>query len=276
MDESEITVKGLSRLLPILFLSLFLFGCAYDSEPVNSTRKTIKQYKVQRGETLYSIAWRYSLDYRQLAYWNKISAPFRIYPGQRIYLNPPPGYAYYPPARRVAQTPRQTSPVQRRPVPSLPRDVQEVRLPTQTPTTTPPKPAKPKVEWVANKNIRWLWPTQGRVIRRFSESQSGKQGVDIMGKPGQKVIASAGGKVVYSGNGLKGYGELVIIKHNDTFLSAYAHNRKRSVSEGSLVNAGQKIAELGQSGTSSPMLHFEIRQNGRPVDPLRYLPKIQR
>lgn len=124
-----------------------------------------------------------------------------------------------------------------------------------------------------NKNIRWRWPTSGRVVRRFSEAGGGKPGIDIRGRPGQAVKATADGKVVYSGNGLKGYGELVIIKHNETFLSAYAHNRKRVVKEGAIVRGGQKIAELGNTGTSVPVLHFEIRKNGKPVDPLKYLPK---
>ena len=266
----------------VLILCVLVLGCAYDTQPPAS-RKTIKLYKVQRGETLYSIAWRYSLDYRQLAYWNKIPQPYRIYPGQRIFLNPPPGFSYQPPvvAATVPRTPpARTTVPQRRPTQPLPRDIPDIQLPfpkqTSEPKAPAPKVSEPKVEWVASKHLRWQWPTQGRVVRRFSESISGKQGVNISGRLGQPVTATARGKVVYSGNGLKGYGELVIIKHNETFLSAYAHNRKRVVKEGAVVSAGQKIAELGQTGTSTPVLHFEIRENGKPVDPLKYLPKPTR
>lgn len=274
--------------LIILFLVISSPGCVYDDSLVVS-RKNINQYKVQRGETLYSISWRYSLDHKLLAWWNKIPPPFTIYPGQRIYLSPPPGVSYYPtrPRVTVAQRPRlqQTYPPRKPSVQRLPTDIPDVRLPSPNtpvqkpmPTHTPKPPAKkPQIPaakpWVGVKNIRWHWPTRGRVVRRFSESQGGKQGIDIRGRPGQTVTATAGGKIVYSGNGLKGYGELVIIKHNETFLSAYAHNRKRSVKEGAIVDAGQKIAELGNTGTSIPVLHFEIRENGKPVDPLKYLPK---
>lgn len=279
------------RLFNFFLINLFIIifaGCVYDDAPV-APRKNINQYKVQRGETLYSISWRYSLDHKLLAWWNKIPPPFTIYPGQRIYLSPPRGVSYFPPRPRVAVAQRppqhQTYPPRKPSVQRLPTDIPDVRLPsanrpvqksplTQSPKPPAGKPQKPvATSWVGAKNIRWRWPTQGRVVRRFSESQGGKQGIDIRGRPGQIVTATAGGKIVYSGNGLKGYGELVIIKHNETFLSAYAHNRKRTVKEGAIVNTGQKIAELGNTGASVPMLHFEIRQNGKPVDPLKYLPK---
>ncbi|MDX1334155.1 MAG: peptidoglycan DD-metalloendopeptidase family protein, partial [Gammaproteobacteria bacterium] len=121
--------------------------------------------------------------------------------------------------------------------------------------------------------IRWGWPTTGKVINSYSASQPGKKGIDIAGKSGQPVVAAAEGKVVYSGSGLKGYGKLIIIKHNNNYFSAYAHNKKIVVKEGSWVKRGNKIAELGNTGADRTMLHFEIRRNGKPVNPLGYLPR---
>jgi lipoprotein NlpD len=124
----------------------------------------------------------------------------------------------------------------------------------------------------AKKIDRWLWPTRGRIVQKFSAVDQGNKGIDIAGQRGQSVVSSAAGTVVYSGNALRGYGNLVIIKHNDNYLSAYAHNDRLLVSEGQNVKAGQKIATMGSSGTSSVRLHFEIRYQGKPVNPKRYLP----
>jgi lipoprotein NlpD len=123
-----------------------------------------------------------------------------------------------------------------------------------------------------NGKITWRWPTGGNIRNRFDPS-GGKKGLDIEGKMGQPIYAAAGGKVVYSGDGLIGYGNLIIIKHDSTYLSAYGHNRRLLVKEGSEVKQGQKIAEMGDSGKQGVILHFEIRRDGKPVDPLRYLPK---
>ncbi|WP_245688250.1 peptidoglycan DD-metalloendopeptidase family protein [Thiohalomonas denitrificans] len=172
------------------------------------------------------------------------------------------------------------------------------RKPEQRPD--PPKPKKPKAETTAakqqapaarrstvktkpieqnspsgNQNVtassKWRWPAAGKVVTRFA-LQQGKKGIDIRGRVGQPILATAGGEVVYSGKGLIGYGNMVIIKHSDTYLSAYGHNRRLLVGEGERVGAGQKIAEMGQRSKSGSILHFEIRKNGRPVDPMRYLP----
>lgn len=128
--------------------------------------------------------------------------------------------------------------------------------------------AKPKDEKVA----KWLWPTKGRVIKNFSAGDQGNKGIDIAGQRGQPIVSTAAGTVVYSGNALRGYGNLVIVKHNDNYLSAYAHNDRLLVQEGQSVKAGQKIATMGSSGTSSVRLHFEIRYQGKSVNPKRYLP----
>jgi lipoprotein NlpD len=132
----------------------------------------------------------------------------------------------------------------------------------------PPRPAPPP----ASSGIAWKWPADGTLVARFEAGEPTRQGIDIAGNPGDPVRAAADGVVVYSGSGLVGYGELVIVKHNDAWLSAYGHNRARKVNEGQLVKAGEQIAEMGRSGAARDMLHFEVRHNGKPVDPLRYLP----
>jgi lipoprotein NlpD len=125
----------------------------------------------------------------------------------------------------------------------------------------------------ADSALAWSWPADGTVASRYAAGDPTRQGIDITGQAGQPVRAAADGVVVYSGSGLVGYGELIIVKHNDAWLSAYGHNRARLVNEGQRVTAGQQIAEMGHSGAASDMLHFEIRYNGKPVDPAAYLPK---
>jgi len=133
-------------------------------------------------------------------------------------------------------------------------------------------PARPAPVAAAQGPLRWQWPTSGQVVSRFVSGDPTRQGLSIVGNPGQAVNAAADGVVVYSGSGLIGYGELVIVKHSDEFLSAYGHNRRRLVAEGDQVKSGQQIAEMGRSGAARDMLHFEIRRNGRPVDPMGFLP----
>ena len=142
----------------------------------------------------------------------------------------------------------------------------------KTNKTVAKKPANKKPEKIINH--KWNWPTKGKVIRTYSSRLGGNKGIDIAGKIGQPVLAASSGKVVYSGNGLSGYGNLIIVKHSEQFLSAYAHNKRLFVKEGGEVKLGEKIAELGKSGTTEPKLHFEIRYKGKPVDPLKYLPKL--
>jgi lipoprotein NlpD len=152
-----------------------------------------------------------------------------------------------------------------------------VAAPAPSPAAT--APARPPAAPIADAataqvaGLRWRWPTQGEVIDRFSAGDITRQGIDIAGTSGQAVVAAADGEVVYSGSGLRGYGELVIVKHSPQFLSAYGHNRSRLVDEGDRVQAGQPIAELGRTGADRDKLHFEIRRDGRPVDPMQYLPR---
>jgi len=208
-------------------------------------------YVVAKGDTLYSIAWRYSFDYRDLAAWNNISSPYTIYPGQKILLN------------NTAAISKTLQPIatKRPPEKSIAR----------AGTAPAVKPSGLHTE--AQMFINWRWPTHGKLVT--SDSPTLQKGVNIIGRTGQPIYAAAGGDVVYSGSGLLGYGKLIIIKHNDVYLSAYAHNEKIFVKEGMRVSSGQKIATMGIDRDHRPLLHFEIRREGKPVDPLKHLPKEQ-
>jgi lipoprotein NlpD len=213
-------------------------------------------YSVRRGDTLFSIAWRYGLDYRQLARSNNISSPYTIYPGQKIYLS------QKPPAKVKTSTSTTVSPV------SKPPSSSTEKSPAPAPATPGPAPRKASPAGAAIGE--WRWPTTGKVSRSYSSSVH--KGIDISGARGDAIYAVAAGTVVYAGTGIVGYGELLIVKHNEVYLSAYGHNSRLLVGEGVQVRAGQKIAEKGSSGTDTVKLHFEIRKEGKPVDPKRLLP----
>lgn len=227
---------------------------------------TAGAYRVQRGDTLYSIAFRFGWDWKALAARNQIAPPYLIRPGQvirfdgqqaapQIVRTAPPVIPRNPPI--VSQPPRVVPPVSAPVVVAPP------------PASKPPSPpvAPPKVVG------GWAWPASGAVLSRFASNGSLNKGIDIAGELGQPVLAASDGSVVYAGSGLRGYGELVIIKHNDIYVSAYGHNRRLLVKEGQRVKAGQAIAEMGSTGTDRVKLHFEIRRQGKPVDPLQYLPR---
>ena len=216
---------------------------------------------VKKGETLYSISWRYGQDYRKLAQWNGISPPYIIHEGQRLRVTPPPG---------MARAPATASAAKQNAAPAASR-----RQKQETGQVRAPVPRRPVAKAPAPRGLTWAWPAEGQLISRFSARDAGRKGIDIAGPPGTAVRAAAPGRVVYSGDGIPRYGHLLIIKHNDKFLSAYAHNRRLLVREGAVVKQGQRIAEMGRSGTgvSRAMLHFEIRADGVPVDPLAYLPR---
>lgn len=202
-------------------------------------------YRVSANDTLYSIAWRFGLDYRDLAARNHITHPYHIETGQLIYLTTD---------APIIQTP----------------SLQEIKQ-AQGSLTPKPKyePAHRTFEKEPVGNVKnWLRPAKGPIIGGYS---SQNKGLNFGGHLGDPIFATAAGKVVYSGNGLRGYGNLIIIKHNSTFLTAYAHNRRVFVKEGDWVKAGEKIAEMGNTGTRRIMLHFEIRRSGKPVNPLNYL-----
>ena len=199
---------------------------------------------VQRGEGLYRIATNNGIQVADLAAWNGLSPPYTLYPGQRLRLYPSSGGGT-------------------RPSPGAPSSAG-----TSAPRPVPAAPVAAPI----NSGIRWRWPADGPLLSRYVANEPTKQGVDIAGSSGAAVRAAADGVVVYSGTGLVGYGELIIVKHNEQWLSAYGHNRKRLVNEGQVVKSGEQIAEMGRSGAARDMLHFEVRYNAKPVDPLLYLP----
>ncbi len=208
-------------------------------------RWTPEAHVVVSGETVYSIAFRYGIDQRDLIGWNKLSASGLIFEGQHLRLTAPDRYI---PVQSPAQTTGSgnSTPATRR-----------APLPGQSPAVP----------------VTWTWPVNGPVIAGFATTARTQSGVHITGKRGQSVHAAASGEVVYAGNGLPGYGQLLIIKHTSNYLSAYGHNQKLVVGEGDRVTGGQLIAKMGEGLNQRPLLHFEIRRSGKPVNPLQYLPK---
>lgn len=330
----------MTRALPLaatLAAILVLSGCGIERSSVVVTRSPGSyqparaatpppppggSYRVSKGDTLYSIAFRNKVDFRDLASWNGIASPYTIWPGQELRLSPPgrashaatpapvvaatpppsatpaphaapppagaqPGFAPVteaesapPPAIVSAPAPATTT---NTPVVVAGKPAESVVPPPPAPSapaTQPPPPVEnppastPIVASGATRSaggITWRWPADGALIKKFSSGDA-IPGIEVGGKAGDPIRAAADGVVVYSGNGLVGYGELVIIKHSDSFLSAYGHNRKRLVKEGEKVKAGQTVAEMGSSGATRDELQFQIRRDGNPVDPLQYLP----
>ncbi|MBS3745250.1 MAG: peptidoglycan DD-metalloendopeptidase family protein [Wenzhouxiangellaceae bacterium] len=309
------------RLMTAVVLSAWLVGCGApgplmpDQQPVgdsgNRPPPAPEAVRVSRGDTLYSIAFRYGLDWRDVAGWNGIAAPYTIHVDDWIRLQPQPDMR---PAV-VAATP--SPPVAGRsagsaPAPGSQAPAETASRPDSEPDTdqsgaasanapedpgtsgadageqAPPEPEPavrepPRTRPDASveppsgptrsvAGVTWRWPTRGRITRRFDAGAS-RKGILIAGELGQQVRSAARGEVVYSGNGLIGYGELIIIKHSDRMLSAYAHNRERLVAEGERVASGQLIARMGSNERDETVLHFEIRQDGKPSDPVNYLPR---
>jgi lipoprotein NlpD len=226
-------------------------------------------YIVRRGDTLYSVAWQNGLNFRQLADMNGIRPPYTIYVGESLRVVPAGANA---PVSRATPAPRPH--VRPAPVRGRARTHRTEPHPTTIPARAASSEPAAKPEPVLPPVVsRWVWPVKGPLLRNYSPNGNGKKGIDIGGRTGQPVKAAADGKVVYSGSGLVGYGRLIIIKHNDNLLSAYGHNSELLVAEGDYVKAGQVIAKMGSTGTSSTRLYFEIRQDGKPVNPLSYLPR---
>ena len=247
-------------------------------------------YTVKRGDTLFGIALDHGQDYREMAAWNNITNPSVIQIGQVLRVSPPPTAAGTSADSGVVVrpiTPSGSAPGASSPPPGTITEPRGDKRPysdealAQAQGRSPPvaaaKPAEKPNEKPAEKpaesdDVAWSWPMTGRLIGQFSEGGNNK-GIDIAAKVGDAVLAAGPGKVVYSGQGLRGYGRLVIIKHNNTYLSAYAHNSNLLVKEGQSVTRGQKIAEAGNTDSDVPKLHFEIRRQGKPVDPLKFLPE---
>lgn len=303
----------MGRFLPLLILVVVLAGCAgsstirsaESSTPAPTTpvvseksvalRAPASPYRVVvPGDTLYSIAWESGQDYRELAAWNRIPPPYVIKPGQQLRVTPPSIRD-----RKTADKPTTTAPGVK--PAGKPKAVRDSRVAGTAAKAAPQVPARPaagksataaaapkpgasgkppgksaavsrnKAASAGTGSADWSWPADGEVLNRYSESDS--KGLDIAGPRGAPIRAAASGRVVYQGSGLRGYGQLIIIKHSEEFLSAYAHNDRIHVREGDAVKRGQKIADMGSTGADRIKLHFEIRRRGVPVDPLKYLPR---
>lgn len=267
-------------------------------------------YMVKKGDTLYRIALENGQDYKDVAAWNNLTNPGNIKEGQVLRVLPPgaegaAGAASKPVA--VGSPVVEARPLESRPLdkpvassdgvrrePKVNKEpysdeayarlnrTGETPRPAESKPEAKPEPkveakseakAEPKAEAVTAgpDDVAWAWPTNGKLLAPYNDSSN--KGLDLGGRAGDAVHAAGDGKVVYAGSGLRGYGQLVIVKHNNTFLSAYAHNQKILVKEGQQVTKGQKIAEMGNTDSDSVKLHFEIRRQGKPVDPMAYLPK---
>ncbi len=247
----------MSRLIWVLFLTLAACRSApgprvIDLHPATPVaRRNLDAqgcYRVQAGDTLYSIALSFDKDYRVLRKINHLPSNDRIYPGMHLCLHDSLARSSSAESKIVA--------------PPLPQ--RKIALHVKNPT--------PQQMTVQGLPLRWSWPVHGRIVGTFSKQALGNKGIDILGKRGESVHAAADGRVVYCGSGLVGYGRLIILKHAGAYLSAYAHNESMLVHEGEMVKRGQVIARLGASGADRDALHFEIRKAGRPVDPRDFLP----
>lgn len=247
-------MKRIGRVIVLLGCAAVLAGCAaaLSWNPGGASPRTTQpavvpepipgRYVVKPGDTLYSIAWRYGLDYHDVATWNGIGSDYLIKPGETLVLAAP-------------QQSRSTHAT------ANPRPAKDSAAPAASDYFPPSGP------------LTWMWPTKGVVVRTFHAGDVLSKGIDISGTQGQVVHAAAPGKVVYSGSGIVGYGHLIIVKNSDRFLSAYADNARMLVHEGDVVKAGEAIATMGLDRNGHPLLHFEIRYNGKPVNPMDYLPR---
>lgn len=239
--------------------TVVLSGCASKPQINNTTRYATAPdyYTVRSGDTLSAIAARYGLSYVSVAEMNDIASPYRIYVGQSLRLKDTGS------RRSTTQAVTQAAPIQR----------QTVQVPTTLPKTTAPVSSIPVAPVVTSKvsTLRWVKPSNGAVLQNFNLASNVK-GIRYGGNVGDAIFAAADGQVVYAADGLKEYGNLILIKHIDGYITAYAHNSKMNVNSGQNVTAGQKIAEMGSSGASRTMLEFQVRLDGKPIDPTKVLP----
>ncbi|PCK08947.1 MAG: peptidase M23 [Alteromonadaceae bacterium] len=265
------TLKAINILITLIGLA----SCAspHKSVAVTDTKqppsKSRSFHIVSKGETLYSIAWRYNIDIGTIALNNGITSKYTIYPGQKLNLKKTLKTKKTAPRIKKVSKVADSNAKIKHPAPArAPRTKPNTRSINKTKGLTKKTPPVP-----TQNPKHWVWPAKGKVVGKFRPNASFNKGIDIQGQMGESVKAASAGTVVYSGEGLRGYGRLVIIKHSDRYLSAYAHNSRLLVKEGASVKMGQAIARMGSSGTDSVKLHFEIRNDGKPVDPLKFLPK---
>jgi len=246
----------------VILIVLAVVGCqapppAPVAERPQPPTQKILVHRVSSGETLYSIAWRYELDFSRLAAVNGLASPYRLYSGQMLSLD-----MSQPVPAPVRKNTGRTA-VTAKPIPSLAK-VEPERPPK---VVIPQQPPLPTGQW------HWRWPVTGRVVKEYDVSKVQK-GISIYTSEGATVAAAAPGVVVYAGSGLRGYGNLIIVKHSEKYLSAYAHNKLLLVKENESVAQGDKIAKVGKDSAKHDRLYFEIRKNGKPVDPLKLLPAL--
>ena len=259
-------MNHIGQRVKITLVHMFLLGClglsgcsgfvAIDDK-FSKGKPSSNIHVVQKSETLFSLAWRYGWDYKALASANNIRSPYIIHPGQKINI----AHSVPKHLRGTKTASKKLTKAQKAKYASAPSAYK--------------KPKKAPQQAIPAGSPNWKWPAKGSVIAKFSAKDPVSKGIDIKGRLGEPVMAAAAGSVVYAGSGLLGYGNLVILKHNDDYLSAYAHNKRLLVKEGQLTKVGQVIAEIGSSGTDNVKLHFEIRRRGKPVDPMIYLPKTK-
>lgn len=295
MSADLVRRVGLKALTAAMACALLLAGCAKTTvirspsasrpQPASTAPRPAPAgatATVRKGDTLYRIAKAHGVSALDLAMWNRIAPPYTIHPGQVLRLSSPEAPRPQPSSPQTATTTKPaagaassgvgTPAATGKPQAATPNKPATTAGPAKPPSTPAPTPA-PVATPVPAAGFAWRWPADGTLVGRFVAGDPTRQGIDIAGNSGAPVRAAADGVVVYSGAGLVGYGELIIIKHSEQWLSAYGHNRARLVNEGQRVKAGDQIAEMGRSGASRDMLHFEIRYNGKPQDPLQALPK---
>ncbi len=280
MTALNLTALPLGKPILVGALCVHLAACGVSTGQTPVINKS--PYRVIPAETValsddsvYSIAWRFGLDYQKIAKWNGLAKPYKIRTGQRLRLSASgASQSASPPATTVTAVTATATTSQAKPAASpstLPA------TPTPSAKSTPRQVATPKAATptqpvaTATAPSKWNWPAEGKLIGKFSRS-GGQNGIKIAGASGSAIRSTAAGEVVYTGEGLRGYGKLIIVKHSPSYLSAYAHNRDILVAEGDRIQSGQQIAQMGNSGAERTMLHFEIRKNGKPVDPLPFLP----
>jgi len=270
------------NVLLLVVVILLLNGCSSRSKPApvvdvqgslplsQRIKNSVsgREYIVKKGETLYSIAWRADLDVRTLASINNIKAPYNIYPDQKLFLVKNSSNASKNKAKSKSFNSSKQKVIKK---PIAQKKKQEYGGNVAEQKTS--KKAQQQKTVFSQKIRKWQWPAKGKVIQKFSTAKQGNKGIDIAGRRGDSVKATADGKVVYAGDALQGYGQLVIVKHNDDYLSAYAHNDRILVKEQQVVKAGQVIAKMGDTDAERVMLHFEVRFRGKSVNPMKYLPK---
>ena len=262
----DITLRTPKAVSIVCFIALV--GCAgppvVPVSDLSASQSSGSTRIVRVGDSLYTISWEAGLDYRDVALWNGLQPPYALTVGQKIELSP--GRID---AQNTIVTPAETSSTSILVVSDEPAETSETL--TDPEAQENEKESQKEAPVAGPDGKPWIWPANGELLSQFSPDD-GRNGIDIAGADGSPIRAAAKGKVVYAGTGLRGYGLLIIIKHDETFLTAYAHNRAVKINEGDTVESGQIIAEMGQSGTDSVRLHFEIRRDGQPVDPLEYLP----